>query len=449
MGTDKNNQDVQARRMNMPSLVGKCVRSLLSLTLLIAYPASATDLVRFTSSAASEGAGSIVSIAPTPQTAILANPAFLSTMADGSTLTLTALRVDSDFTSKLGESSPADAGPGLLPDLGIKGRFSESAWSWGAGMVIQSALSADFLFEDPPGTGGVSYGVQQHRAEWVIAKIAGALSYQFNENLSVGLSLGFAYNRNELEAPYIFQSHPLLRGSKALIDLSVDDFSLTALLGMHYAFSDALGFNLAYSLKTDFSSQGDLTGNLGQLGLGIAEDFAYAARIDTALPAAVLAGFNWRVSEQLTLAIQWDRIYWADSFESLPLQLSQGRNTELNNLLGSSELFDSAPLSWRDQDTLHVGGEYRLERGATLRFGLEDSESIVPGETFTPMTGAILDRAYSFGLQFTLGRRVVDLAYRYSTGDDLQIIDSQLAGDEYDGTRQTLALHSLVLTLAL
>lgn len=417
--------------------------------LLLSGFASATDLVRLTSSAGSEGAGSIVGIAPTPQTAVLANPALLSRMEDSMAFTVSGLHVNSDFTSKLGEVSTADSGPGLLPEFGIKGSVADSGWSWGAALTIQSALLADFEFTDPPGTAGVSYGVQRHRSEWVIAKAGAALSYQFNDRFSAGLTVGVAYNRNELEAPYIFQSHPVLTGLKVLVDLSADDIALTSGLGISYAVSDSVDFNLAYLLRTDFSADGDLSGNLGQLGLGIQEDFTYAANVETALPAVLLAGLSWRASEQLTLGLQWDRVHWQDSFETLPLRLTRGSNADLNTFLGESYIFDTAPLQWRDQDTFHVGGEYSMSGGVKLRFGYENTESPVPGRTFTPMTGAIFDRAYSAGMQFTMGRNVVDVAYRYSTGNDLHVLDSALAGNEYDGTQQSLSLHSLVFSIAL
>ena len=416
--------------------------------LLLGGAASATDLVRLTSSAGSDGAGSIVGIAPTPQTAVLANPALLSRLDDSRVFTLTGLSVNSEFTNKLGEVSSADSGPGALPEFGIKGSVSDSDWSWGAALTIQSALLADFRFTDPPGTAGVSYGVQRHRSGWVIAKAGAALSYQFNDRLSAGLTLGIAYNRNELEAPYIFQSHPVLTGLKVLVDLSADDVALTSGLGISYAVSESVDVNLAYSLRTDFSADGDLSGNLGQLGLGIQEDFTYAANVETALPAVLLAGLSWRASERFTLGLQWDRVYWQDSFETLPIKLTQGSNPDLNAFLGESSIFDTAPLQWRDQDTFHIGGEYSLSGGMKLRLGYESTEPPVPGRTFTPLTGAIFDRAYSAGMQFAFGSNLVDVAYRYSTGSDLRVADSALAGNEYDGTQQSLSLHSLVFSLA-
>lgn len=415
--------------------------------LLWSQQVSATDIIRLTSGATSEGVGGIAGFSPSPQTAVMANPALLSQMEDAKSLTLTALAVDSTFTSKLGEASSADSGPGILPEFGMKGRINDSAWSWGFAATIQSALLADFTFTDPPGTAAVNYGPQQHRSAWLIAKMGGALSYDFGKGFSAGLTLGAAYNRNDLKAPYIFQSHPTLQGLKVLVDLSADDVALTSVLGMHYDATENVAIDVSYSFRTDFAASGSLQGNLGQLGLGIQEDFHYKAHVDTALPAVLLAGVSWQVSDRLTLGLQWDRVYWEDSFETLPIRLTRGSNSELNAFLGEDSIVDSAPLNWRDQDSFHFGGEFQFADNRVLRLGFETTESPVPGRTFTPLTGVIFDRAYSAGTQIRLGENLIDIAYRFSTGDDVLVTESGLAGGEYTGTGQSLALHSLVFTL--
>ena len=413
---------------------------------LLSFPLFATDLLRLSGSAASDGSGGVIGLGPTAQSALLANPALLGVVEDGVSFSLASLRVNSEFMSSSGETSTADKGPGIIPGLAIKGTAGDSDWSWGAGLVVQSAMRADFTFVDPPGTGGVSYGRRQHMSEWVIAKAQGALSYRLSERLSAGVSLGVAYNRNRLRAPYIFQSHPLLTGLKVLVDLEVDDFALSSSLGVHYDAGESLAFHLGYVLERGFSADGELSGNLGQLGLGIQETFLYAANVQATQPAVAVAGATWRASDRLTLGLQFDRVFWENAFEQLPIRLTRGNNAQLNDFLGGDGIADNAPLNWNDQDSVHLGGEYRLRAGGILRLGYENSEAPVPTRTFTPMTGAILDEAYSIGLQFTLNRRDYDIAYRYSRGDDIRVVDSGLAGGEYDNTGQSLALHSLSLS---
>lgn len=264
-----------------------------------------------------------------------------------------------------------------------------------------------------------------------------------NEQLSVGLALGLAYNRNQLESPYIFQSHPVLQNLKVLVDLDVDDTAFNATMGLDYALNADWQFNLAYTPQTDFSADGDLRGNLGQLGLGIQEDFSFEANVRTAAPARLVAGATWQTTDRLQLGFQYDWINWEDAFVRLPIRLTEGTNGDLNAFLGQDSISDTAPLNWNDQNVVHVGGNLLLVTGQRLRFGLERGNITVPRATATPMTGAILETAVSMGINFGVGGGELDLAYRYSDSSGLSVTTSGLRAGEYSGTRQSLSLHSL------
>ena len=66
----------------------------------------------------------------------------------------------------------------------------------------------------------------------------------------------------------------------------------------------------------------------------------------------------------------------------------------------------------------------------------------------TPLTGAILERGFSAGTTFPINGTAVDVYYRYSGGDDVSIIDSQLRGDEYDNTNLSLKIHSFGVSVS-
>lgn len=420
------------------------MRLFVLISLLVLAPlSSANDLIRLGGSARSQASANIAGLSRDPLSALTTNPAFLSAAGSSQQVNVSTLYVDSVFTSSLGERTRADRGPGLLPEFAFARQRPNSALSWGGGVVIQSALRADFELLDPPGTLGVSYGRQTHRSEFLIAKFAAAAAYQLNPDLTIGASVGLAYNRNRLEAPYIFQSHPGLAGLKVLVDLDTDDVAATASLGLDYALSDNLSFNLAYTMETDFAAHGDLDGNLAQLGLGFQEDFSYDVRVSTALPASLSAGLIWQASDRLQLATQIDWVGWERAFDELPISLSNGSNADLNAFLGEDRIRDTAPLNWEDQRVLHLGGNYILGNRWQLRAGYERSNVPVPRSTVTPMTAAILNEAYSIGVGVPLNSSWVDIAYRYSTADDYSVLNSALLGGEYSGTRQSLNLHSL------
>ena len=196
---------------------------LLSLVLVFSPATNATDLIRSGGGAGNEGVAGVLGLSSDPLSAVNGNPAMLSGLENGQVFSMAMLSVDSVFTSSTGETAEADEGPGFLPQFAMKRQLGNGNWSWGAGFSVKSAMQADFNFVDPPGTLGVSYGRQTHRSEFLVARASGALSYQVNPALSLGISLEALYNRNQLQAPYIFQSHPVLAGLKVLVDLDADD----------------------------------------------------------------------------------------------------------------------------------------------------------------------------------------------------------------------------------
>ncbi|MEX0964256.1 MAG: outer membrane protein transport protein [Pseudohongiellaceae bacterium] len=403
------------------------MRVVLLLCLLLPTLSLANDLIRLGGSARSQASANIAGLARDPISAITTNPAFLSAAGDSQQFNLSTLYVDSVFTSSLGERARADEGPGLLPEFAFSRQSPNNTFSWGGGAVIQSALRADFDLLDPPGTLGVSYGRQTHRSEFLVAKFSAA-AYQVNSQLTIGAGIGLAYNRNQLQAPYIFQSHPELAGLKVLVDLDTDDVAATATIGMDYSLSESLSFNLAYTLETDFAANGELDGNLGQLGLGFTEDFSYDVRVSTAIPASLSGGLVWQASNNLQLAAQIDWIGWKNAFDELPLSLSKGSNADLNGFLGEDRIRDTAPLNWKDQRIVHFGGNYVLSNQWRLRAGYERSNVPVPRSTVTPMTAAILNEAFSVGTGIPIRSSWLDVAYRYTTADESSVVDSSAFG---------------------
>lgn len=407
----------------------------------------ASDLVRLGAGARALGMSGISGLARDPLAALTANPAFLTSQPSSIQAGITTILADSSFSNALTANAEADAGPGFIPDLAAVWSPEDSRFTLGLGVAAQSALKAAFRFKDPPGILGVSYGEQPHKAEYIVVRASAMFAYALNDRLSAGASLGLAWNRNRLKAPYIFQSHPVLGGLKVLVSLDTDDLDMTATLGLDYQVSERLALYLSYALETGFEASGDLKGNLSGLGLGIAPEFNYDAAVSTAMPRTVSGGLVVQASDTLDLGLQLDWINWARSFDTLPLRLQNGSNPALNGLLGMDSIDDTAPLDWCDQYVIHLGGEYRYSQRLSLRAGYEYGTVPVPVATMTPMTGAILNHAMSIGLGYRLDDIELDLAYRWSINNRVDVNDSLLLGGEYDNTSLTVGLHTFGVSI--
>ena len=405
--------------------------------------AAGSDLVRLGSSARAIGMGNVAGMADDAVTALSTNPAFFSGLDKGMQLSLQTFLVDAKFTSSIGERDKADSGPGIVPDFAFVLPLENSRVTLGGGVHVESAMVASFDFTDPPGTLGVTYGHQTHESQFTVVNSSIAAAWAWNDHLSLGAQFGFSYNRNQLKAPYIFQSHPALQSLKVLVDLDVNDFSPTFALGFDYKGEDNTRVYASWHRKTKFDASGDTSGNLGQLGLGIQETFTYDTVVNTAMPGYLTAGVAWPAGDGLTLGVQLDWIQWDSAFAELPILLTNGSNNDLNTFLGSTSIADTAPLAWDDQLTLHLGAQW--QRGdRQYRAGYEYSDVPVPTATMTPMTGAILEHALSAGVSLPFNGSILDLSYRVSfSGGDRTIVASGLQGGEYTGSSLDLVLHSV------
>jgi long-subunit fatty acid transport protein len=233
-----------------------------------------------------------------------------------------------------------------------------------------------------------------------------------------------------------------------LVDLGADGISPSFALGLDYRLDDVTSFNLAWGMENSFSSDGDLSGNLARLGLGIQEDFHYQAEVATGLPAYLTVGLTRRFSPEFRGGLQVDWINWKETFRNLPIHLAEGSNKDLNAFLGSTGIEDIAPLDWDNQILLHLGGEY-LMNGRKLRFGYEHSDVPVPTSTFTPMTGAIFRHAFMAGTEWQTASTVIDLFYRFSTsGGATRVSNSVLLGGEHNNQALELDLHTVGLSFS-
>jgi long-chain fatty acid transport protein len=384
--------------------------------LCFTFQLQASDLYRIGASPESLGMGSVAGLTGDPLAAMSANPALLSGQSRQVVISVESMLVNAELTTRTGEQVSADKGPAFVPQVAASIPVGNSL-TLGLGAQVQSGMQASFVYNDPAGTLGVSYGRQVHESGYLVFNTAAALSWALNDDLSVGIQLGLAYNRNQLEAPYIFQSHPALKGLKVLVDLEVDEISPSLALGINYRLTEGTSFNLGWGIENSFHAEGELSGNLSQLGLGIQEDFRYQAVVDTGLPAFVSVGLIHRFNPVLRGGLQVDWINWKNTFRELPIHLTEGSNHDLNSFLGSNSIDDTAPLDWDNQTVVHLGGEYQ-RHGRHYRIGYEHADVPVPTTTFTPMTGAIFRHAFMAGAGFQAGNMPVDVYYRFSTSGD-------------------------------
>lgn len=423
---------------------------------LLAHSAEANGIFRngVGARAAALG-GADVAWAEDPLGAMAANPAGLGFLKSTTlNLSLTAVTASGEFTNLANDNGRLSSDPGFLPDGAFGIRLGSSPLILGIGVIPDSALSADWRYTDTPGgVGGTSYGVQRHKSEILVLRSAVGLGLSLGPHVALGATVGLVYNQNTLQAPYIFQSQPTLKGLKTLLDLNTSGFGVNGSVGLLVRPHESLQLGLTYKSPTTVHSSGHASGNLGAqldtLGLPLRRDFRYDAEVVTTFPQMVTGGVSWRPHSRWRLTLQADWINWANAFDELPITLTRGNNADVNALVGSDSLKDVAPLRWHDRFVYRVGLEYAVTDHVRLRAGYAYGKSPVPDSTLTPLTAVIMEHTVTAGMGYGWGRYQFDLAYQLDIPKERRVGVSGLQAGEYSNSRTEVLLNWVAITASI
>ncbi|MEZ5326624.1 MAG: outer membrane protein transport protein [Verrucomicrobiales bacterium] len=386
-----------------------------------------------------------------PMVAIGHNPALLSTI-ETPRLTLSAMGAlgSGDYRNKRGENFSFDQS-GAFPEAALAFPIGDSPVSLGLGVNVVAAREVDWIYRDIAGgvDGGTSYGVLEHSSRFLMARAAAAFSYAINDELSLGVSGGLVYEEFQLQAPFIFQSNPILKGFKTALDLDTDGYSANADAGLLYRPTDRLTLALTYRSPTSITSKGRADGTLdAQLqsigAAGFDPGVHYDAEVETAFPQAVAGGIALQVTDWLLLAGQVEWINWSRAYDTLDITLRNGTNSDLQALAGK-EIRDSVPLHWDDQFVFRGGMEFGVNEALTLRVGYAYGASPMPDSLVTPVNAAISEHLVSAGIGYRVGRCLIDLGYQYELPRSVETGHSGYQAGEYSDSRSKISSHWLSL----
>ena len=253
------------------------------------------------------------------------------------------------FTSKTGEGGSLSERFEFAPQGALSLPVPKTPITFGLGVLPAMTLSGNWNYPDPPGGlgGTVSYGQQRDNSRIVDYKFVIGMSVKLAHNLSIGGALNLNYNENLLQTPYIFQSQPVLRGFKTILNLSSYGWGANGTAGLLYQPTDKVSIGLSYQSRAIVKTHGEATGNasaqLNALGpgyAGVPRDFHYNAEVDNTFPQVVTGGVAWKFLPGWEASLEVDWTNWADAFDTLPVKLSQPATTRPSTP-------SSAPQRWR------------------------------------------------------------------------------------------------------
>jgi len=340
---------------------------------------------------------------------------------------------------------------GIYPDLALAYRF-DSDFVLGLGLSPISGLQSKWNYLDAPGgIGGVSFGQLDHDSRFVAVRLAAGLGWQVSDRLAVGLSAGAIRSEIAFDAPFIFQTNPALANAKVDLDLETDGWAPSVEFGALYQVNPALEWGarvkLPVSLDNDGKAKVDYSAQLPPLGFAGAPPFAeYDARARTQLPLTIGTGVSWRVNERLTIGLWSDWHQWSQSYDQLAVDLTDGSNGVINGALGTA-ISDRVPIDWRDRFAVSIGAEYQLSDEWSLRGGWRYARSPIPSDLVTPLNGAILEQAVTFGASWQRDGWQVDFAYGYEFSPTARVGTSGYNAGEYSNSSLDADVHHVSLSM--
>ncbi len=386
--------------------------------------------------------------AGTPVSALQGNPAGLSFQDRNAVQASLSLGIlDGDFSNSVNQNSPLNTGQGVIPSVGVRYQIEGMPITLGLGIAAESALEADWRYNDAPGGlgGTVSYGVQQNRSKFVAARLAAGASWEINEYVAVGAVGGMVYNDNQLTAPYTFQNSPGISGAKTLLDLKTTGIGWNGNFGIMVKPTEWLQLGVSYQTPTRMSTSGQADGNayaqFAALSVAAPANFTYKANIQTSLPQIVSVGAKVSPVSWGRLFFQADWVDYANAFDDLVINLSNGTNATLNTLTGGNSFTETSPLNWQSVWVYRVGTEVDVLDNLRWRVGYTYGDNPVPTATITPLTAAINEQTIGTGVIYNMEDWELALTYQYDIKNTVNVNNSQILNGEYQGSSISLDGH--------
>lgn len=267
------------------------------LLILLAACLPAQDFYWTTVSARSLGLGGIyVPSRSGVLDALAANPAGLSALgAPAIDANLTSIFARGSFTNSVNHDAPLQSSPGVMPYGAIGTRIGHSRFSVGLGIVPDMLSVSQWRYVDAPGVAGTTYGLQTQRSAIIAVRAVAGASVDLGHAISLGASFGVDYNENRLEAPYIFQSQPVLAGLKTLLDLKTTGTGENFSVGLLANPTRKLKLGASWRSRTVIDSTGRATGNAAQEFAALGLPFQRASPI-TPPCATCFLNRHWQAS---------------------------------------------------------------------------------------------------------------------------------------------------------
>lgn len=412
--------------------------SLLILSSTIVTCAHATDVFRL------EGFGSISKAMGGTATAydvgpagMMSNPATLSLMKEGTQFLIGVDIIVTDiYTRNLstGEKASSNSqsqnrGPYSIPQLAITyrtGKYTVGIGVFGQGGIGTEYGNSSFLSQ---ATGGLDTNLDVSSRLFVL-NIPFAISYQFNEKLTIGASIDATWqglNLNLLlgadQLGSLIQDgrvsgsmlptlgeFPDLRGAhigfteNKPVSNGISSWGVTAKMGLTYKIQKNTTLGMSYS------TEGYMKDMTGDATLTVVDAVAGQVPVngdvrvkDFKLPANITIGISHKISPDWMITSDFSRVFWEDAMKDIDITYSSEMG-QLGILL---------PQNYSDISIWSVGTNYHYQDWE-FRAGYRTATTGLNNKTLAPTIPALPTKHLTAGFAYNFSKySTLDFAYSY------------------------------------
>jgi long-chain fatty acid transport protein len=230
------------------------------------------------------------------------------------------------------------------------------------------------------------------------------ISYKITETLGIGAGFIYAYGDVELNKGFPLQNQ---NGEEGQINVNGSTANYGFNAGLYFQPSETFSLGVTYRSEIMMEVEGgDATFSVpSSLATMFPETNKFNA--DLPMPASVNVGAAYGVSDQLTLALDVNYVFWS-TYESLDFDFEEN-TASLQDL--------SQPKNYNDGAIYHIGAEYLFDETWTFRAGFYYDSPVVPDDYYAPETPDAVKLGYTAGLSFSPNRNLsVDASFLFVQG---------------------------------
>jgi long-chain fatty acid transport protein len=233
--------------------------------------------------------------------------------------------------------------------------------------------------------------------------------------------------------------------SQAELDGSATGMGFNA--GLHYEASEKLTIGLAYRSKVEMKVDGgDATFTVPSSATGTLGLFPATGKTTfdatLPLPANLSVGLGYKVSDKLTLALDYNYVFWS-AYKELKFDYA-------DNVNGSKTTV--SPRNYQDASIIRVGAEYMATEKLAVRAGYYYDQSPVKDGYMTPETPDANRNCFTLGLGYRFSDKFsADASFLFIEGTEREQTQADVtaAGTQDDVLPGTYKLRVLVPGISL